>query len=144
MAELHPPELEDYGLAVALETYAERAASRGNLELIAGLPDLAPPSLPSDVSIALFRAAQEAISNVLKHADATQLEVSLEERNGRIILAVEDNGSGFEPEAVSQRGTQTWGLKIMQERIESIGGKVQIESIMGQGTRVVFEIGKPS
>src|SRR6185295_20169276 len=51
MAELHPPELEDYGLAVALETYAERAASRGNLELIAGLPDLAPPSLPSDVRI---------------------------------------------------------------------------------------------
>ena len=144
MAELHPPELEDYGLAVALETYAERAASRGNLELIAGLPDLAPPSLPSDVRIALFRAAQEAISNVLKHADATQLEVSLEERNGRIILAVEDNGSGFEPEAVSQRGMQTWGLKIMQERIESIGGKVQIESKIGQGTRVVFEIGKPS
>jgi PAS domain S-box-containing protein len=144
MAELHPPELEDYGLAVALETYAERAASRGNLELIAGLPDLAPPSLPSDVRIALFRAAQEAISNVLKHAYATQLEVSLEERNGRIILAVEDNGSGFEPEAVSQRGTQTWGLKIMQERIESIGGKVQIKSKMGQGTRVVFEIGKPS
>ena len=58
----HPPELEDYGLAVALETYAEGAASRGNLELIADLPDLVPPPLRSDVIIALFRAAQEAIS----------------------------------------------------------------------------------
>jgi len=144
MAELHPPELEDYGLAVALETYAERAALRGNLELIADLPDLGPPPLPSDVRIALFRAAQEAISNVLKHANATQLEVSLKERNGQIILTVEDNGRGFESGTASQKEAQTWGLKIMHERIESFGGKVQIESILGQGTRVTFEIARPS
>ena len=144
MAELHPPELEDYGLAVALETYAERVALRGNLELIADLPDLGPPPLPSDVRIALFRAAQEAISNVLKHANAMQLEVSLKERNGQIILTVEDNGRGFEPGTASQKEAQTWGLKIMRERIESFGGKVQIESILGQGTRVTFEIARPS
>ena len=140
MAELHPPELEDYGLAVALETYAERAALRGNLKLIADLPDLAHPPLPPDVSIALFRAAQEAISNVLKHADATQLEVSLEESDGKIRLRVEDNGQGFEPDSASQKEEQTWGLKIMRERIESIGGNVQIESEPGEGTRVTFEI----
>jgi len=144
MAELHPPELEDYGLAAALETYAERAASRGNLELIADLPDLALPPLPSDVLIALFRAAQEAITNVIKHADATQLEVSLEESDGRIRLRVEDDGQGFEPDSASQNEAQTWGLKIMRERIESIGGKVQIESEPGEGTRVVFEIERPS
>lgn len=144
MAELHPPELEDYGLAVALETYAERAASLGNLELIADLPDLAPPPLPSDISIALFRAAQEAISNVLKHANATQLEVSLEESDGRIRLRVEDNGQGFEPDAASQKEAPTWGLKIMRERIESISGKVQIESEPGRGTRVTFEVERPS
>jgi len=144
MAELHPPELEDYGLAVALETYAERAASRGNLKLIADLPDLAPPPLPSDVRIALFRAAQEVITNVLKHADSTQLEVSLEESDGRIRLRVEDDGQGFEPEMVSQKEAQTWGLKIMRERIESIGGKVQIESEPEEGTRVTFEIERPT
>lgn len=144
MAELHLPELEDYGPAAALETYAERAASRGNLELIADLPDLAPPPLPSDISIALFRAAQEAITNVLKHADATQLEVSLEESDGRIRLRVEDDGKGFEPEAATQNEAQTWGLKIIRERIESIGGKVQIESRHGEGTRVTFEIERPS
>jgi PAS domain S-box-containing protein len=144
MAELHPPELEDYGLAVALETYAERAASRGNLKLIADLPDLAPPPLPSDARIALFRAAQEAIHNVLKHADATQLEVRLEERDSRIFLMVGDNGLGFEPDAASQHKAPTWGLKIMRERIESIGGKVQIESEPEEGTRVTFEIERPS
>jgi signal transduction histidine kinase len=143
MAELHLPELEDYGLAAALETYAERAASRGNLELIADLPDLSGPTLPSDVRIALFRAAQEAISNVLKHAHATQLEVSLEERDGSIRLRIEDDGQGFEPEAAPQKEAQTWGLKIMRERIESIGGKVKIESKPGEGTRVTFEIERP-
>jgi len=144
MAELHPPELEDYGLAAALETYAERAAARGNLELIADLPDLAPPPLPSDVLIALFRAAQEAITNVLKHADATELEVSLEKGDGRIRLRVEDDGKGFEPDAETQKEGQTWGLKIMRERIEAIGGKVQIGSEPGEGTRVTFEIERPS
>jgi PAS domain S-box-containing protein len=144
MAELHPPELEDYGLAVALETYAERVASRGNLELIADLPDLAPPPLPSEVRIALFRAAQEAIGNVLKHANATQLEVSLEERDGSVHLSVEDDGQGFEPDAASQKEAPTWGVKIMRERIEAIGGKVQIESAPGGGTRVTFEVERQS
>jgi len=144
MAELHLPELEDYGLAVALETYAERAASRGNLELIADLPDLAPPRLPSEFRIALFRAAQEAISNVLKHASATQLEISLEQLDGKVRLMVEDNGRGFDPEAAAQQNSQTWGLKIMRERIESISGKVHIESKPGEGTRVIFEIQRPS
>jgi signal transduction histidine kinase len=143
MAELHLPELEDYGLAAALEIYAERAALRGNLELIADLPDLAPPPLPSDVRIALFRSAQEAISNVLKHADATQLEISLQGEDGRVRLRVEDDGQGFEPEAAFQKEAPSWGLKIMRERIESIGGKVQILSEPGAGTRVTFEIERP-
>jgi signal transduction histidine kinase len=144
MAELHPPELEDYGLAVALESYAEQAASRANLKLIAGLPDLVPPPLPSDVRIALFRAAQEAISNVLKHANAIHLEIRLEEPDGRIRLMVADDGRGFEPDRASQKEAQTWGLKIMRERIESIGGKVQVESEPGKGTQVIFEIERPS
>jgi signal transduction histidine kinase/PAS domain-containing protein len=144
MAELYLPELEDYGLAAALETYAERAALRGDLELITDLPDLAPPRLPSDIRIALFRAAQEAISNVLKHANATQLEISLQGEDGRVRLRVEDDGQGFEPEAASQKEAPSWGLQIMRERIESIGGKVQIESEPGEGTRVIFEIERPS
>jgi signal transduction histidine kinase len=144
MAELHLPELEDYGLAAALETYAERVASRANLELIADLPDLAPPRLPSDVQIALFRSAQEAISNVLKHANATQLEISLQGENGRVRLRVEDDGQGFNPGAGSQKEAPSWGLQIMRERIESIGGKLKIESEPGQGTRITFEIERPS
>ena len=144
MAELHLPELEEYGLAAALEIYAERAASRGNLELLADLPDLTPPRLPSNVRIALFRSAQEAIINVLRHADATQLAVSLHRENGRVRLRVEDDGRGFDPNAASQKEAPSWGLKIMRERIESIGGKVLIESERGQGTRVTFEIERPS
>ncbi len=142
MAELHLPELEDYGLAVALETYAERIAARAHLELVADLPDLPTSWLPSNVRIALFRAAQEAISNVLKHAKATRLEIGLEQQDGRLRLRVGDNGQGFESDAASQKTAQTWGLNIMRERIESIGGDVQIESKPGIGTQVTFEIGR--
>jgi signal transduction histidine kinase len=143
MAELYLPELEDYGLAAALEIYAERAASRGNLELIADLPDLSPPRLPADIRIALFRAAQEAISNVLKHAHATWLEIRLQGEDGRVRLTIEDNGQGFDPKATSQKEAPSWGLKIMRERIESIGGKLYIESRPGEGTQTIFEIERP-
>jgi PAS domain S-box-containing protein len=143
MAELFLPELEDYGLAAALEIYAERTASRGNLELIADLPDLSPPPLPADIRIALFRAAQEAISNVLKHANATRLEIRLQGEDGRVRLMVEDNGQGFDPNAASQKEAPSWGLKIMRERIESIGGKLHIASRPGAGTRTIFEIERP-
>jgi signal transduction histidine kinase len=143
MAELYLPELEDHGLAAALETYADRVASRANLDLVVDLPET-PLRLSSDVRVALFRAAQEAISNVLKHADATQLEISLQRENGRVRLRVEDNGQGFEPSPESPKETPSWGLKIMRERIESIGGRVQIESEPGKGARVTFEIERPS
>ena len=143
MAELHLPELEYYGLAAALEIYAERAAARGNLEMITYLPDLAPPPLPSNICIAFFRAAQEAINNILKHADARHLELRLEEQNGKICLKIKDDGQGFQPDLVSQKESQTWGLKIMRERIEAVGGKVQIESEPGRGTQVIFETERP-
>jgi signal transduction histidine kinase len=131
--------VEDHGLAAALEIYAERAASRANLDLVVDLPET-PLRLSSDVRVALFRAAQEAINNVLKHADATQLEINLEREDGRVRLSVEDNGQGFEPGAASQKEAPSWGLTIMRERIESIGGKVKIESELGEGTRVTFEV----
>lgn len=139
MSELHPPELEDYGLSVVLETYAERIASRGNLELVTDLHDLT-PLLPTELRIVLFRAAQEALNNILKYANATRIEVGLDEYNGRIRLWVEDNGQGFEPDAPSTKDRQTWGLKIMRGRIESIGGQIKIESSPKSGTRVIFTI----
>jgi signal transduction histidine kinase len=72
------------------------------------------------------------------------LEISLQRENGRVRLRVEDNGQGFEPNPESPKETPSWGLKIMRERIESIGGRVQIESEPGKGTRVTFEIERPS
>jgi signal transduction histidine kinase len=117
----------------------ERVASRANLNLVVDLPET-PIPLSSEVRIALFRAAQEAISNVLKHAKATQVKISLQREHSRLSLRIEDNGQGFEPRAAPQKETPSWGLKIMRERVESIGGTVEIESRLGEGTRVTFEI----
>jgi len=143
MAELHPPELEDYGLAAALETYAERAASLGGLELSTELSDLSRP-LPEKQQMAFFRTVQEAINNVLKHAEASRLWISLEESQGRIRLKVEDNGRGFAADPASSKDPQTWGLKIMRERVESVGGVMTVESRLGAGTCLVFEIERQS
>ena len=64
--------------------------------------------------------------------------------DGRIRLSVEDDGRGFDPNFATHKEAQTWGLKIMRERIESIGGNLQIKSELGKGTEVTFEVERPS
>lgn len=139
MSELHPPELEDHGLVAALETYAEKTVSRAGMELNAHLPELL-ASLPLETSTALFRAAQEAVTNVLKHADAKRIDIDLEEEDHRLRLRIADDGRGFDVGALKRREIQSWGLRIMQERLESVGGNVQVESDPGRGTIVTFEV----
>jgi two-component system nitrate/nitrite sensor histidine kinase NarX len=104
--------------------------------------------LPADVQIALYRIAQEALNNVVKHARASRVEVSLdcttltpglpsslEEGDGeRVRLCIRDDGSGFDPRSVSQ---ERLGLGIMHERAASIGARIEIESEAGQGTQVM-------
>jgi len=143
MAELVPPELEDYGLAAALESFADRAAAAGGLELEVDLPDLPPPPPPVEFSLVLFRAAQEAVHNVLKHAGAARLTVRLAEREGVIRLEIADDGNGFAPDTPLEDALPAWGLKILRERIESIDGELAIETRAGEGTRVVIEVRRP-
>jgi signal transduction histidine kinase len=99
--------------------------------------------LPVDVRIALYRIAQEALNNVVKHAQASRVEVSLQclplvrdgdrEGAGEVILDIRDDGLGFDPSSVSQ---ERLGLGIMRERAEAVGIRLEIDSQPGQGTRV--------
>ena len=94
--------------------------------------------LPADVQVGLYRIAQEALNNVVKHAKATQAVVTL--RQGETVrLTVADNGAGFDPGAVT---ADHLGLKIMRERAEAIGAKLSIYSEPGDGTQVsvVWEV----
>ena len=87
---------------------------------------------------ALYRVVQEAMTNVARHARATRVDVLAERRGDRVLVMVEDDGVGFEPDRV-QRGDH-FGLLGMRERAEALGGTLTVESAPGAGTTIVVEV----
>ena len=135
MVELRPPGLDDYGLATALRNYVHRAAERFAGEIIVS-GDLQ-PRLPVDTELALFRIAQEALSNATKHSRAGIVEIQLERAAGRARMSVVDDGVGFVPDAIANA---SWGVATMRERAEAVGARLLIESRPGAGARVSAEL----
>jgi signal transduction histidine kinase len=98
------------------------------------------PEFPADVGIQIIRIIQEALTNVRKHARASKAWVRFEQDGGRVRISVEDDGQGFDPAQVMEEGQRYFGLQIMRERAESIGGDLELDSRAGQGTRVVIRM----
>ena len=140
MADLRPPVLDDYGLLAALRWYGAQFASRTGVEFALHGQTLSPRP-PALVETALFRIAQEALTNVGRHAHATHVVVKLEATDTLVRLAVVDDGVGFDPATVQVRASgRGWGLLSMTERAEAAGGHAWVESRHGEGTRVVVEV----
>jgi PAS domain S-box-containing protein len=137
MAALRPPALDDYGLVAALRTFAESQSSRLNLRIDVDGRDLEPRPSPL-VEGALLRIAQEAVMNAARHASAEHVAIDIEERDGRVILTIEDDGIGFDLDA-SGIGLDHWGLRNMRERALAIGGTLHVDTTPGSGTRVIAE-----
>jgi signal transduction histidine kinase len=135
--ELRPSALDDLGLVPALERYAEDFTLRypGILARVHG--DLT-ARLDQLAETALYRIVQEAMTNAARHASADNVSVVLLQRPGSVLAIIEDDGSGFEPDAVRRKHTSV-GLHAMQERAELLGGEVVIESSVG-GSTVFVEI----
>ena len=135
---LRPAELDTLGLASALRRLGEEMCSPSGIvfELTA---DEALTALPDEIRTTLFRVAQEALTNVVKHAGATQVRVSLNINITGLSLAIEDNGKGFDLEAVAGNPRQGIGLRNMRERLVSIGGRLQINA-RPQQTTVLAEV----
>ena len=130
--------LEELGLGSALRQLAESAASRGSLDLELALPDPL-PSLSPDVEQCLYRIAQEALENVLAHAGAKHLALSLSQTEAAVTLTVRDDGAGFDPARAEKSGH--FGLLGMRERAAMAGGEFKVESGPGKGTTVTLTIG---
>jgi signal transduction histidine kinase len=94
--------------------------------------------LRPEVEIALFRIVQEALTNVAQHSHATQADVLLEKQEDRLVLIIEDNGSGFDPPSAGRPGRL--GLVGMRERAEMLGGTLVVETKRGAGTSVFVEV----
>jgi len=129
--------LEDLGLALAISTMVENAAARANLAL--DLPEIIMmPPLSPDVEQCVYRVAQEAVTNVVKHANAKKLTVKLEFIERKVTLIVHDDGVGFDTEKSSE--TSHFGLAGMRERARLIGGKLDVISKPGYGTTIRLTI----
>ena len=100
---------------------------------------VASASLSPETEAQLVRVVQEALSNVAKHAGATRVAVTARRDSGDLKVVVQDNGIGFDPGA-PRRGRRSFGLEMMRERLESVGGKLEIQSRPGSGTRVEFRV----
>ncbi len=140
MANLRPAVLDDYGLVAALRWYSEQFARRSHLRVEGRAPDPF-PRLPAEIETALFRITQEALTNVVKHARATLVHITVELADARVRLTIADDGAGFAPGAPRPAGARAgMGLIGMQERAEGVGGVLRVESRPGEGTRVVVEV----
>ncbi len=139
---LRPPVLDDFGLAAALRWHAELFGKRTGIWVDVQADEDA-PRLPEQTETALFRIAQEALTNVSKHAAATRVTVELSRGGGALEMSILDNGSGFDPKRVSHPGAG-WGLTIMRERAEAVGARFELRSQQGRGTvvRVTLQGGR--
>lgn len=134
--ELRPPVLDDFGLAAALEGLAAQYWQRFGLPVhvyVRGQRQRLSP----EIELALYRIAQEALTNVAKHADATHATIDLQFREGTVSLRIEDDGRGFEPREGLGRGL---GLFGMRERAELVHGTFALESEPGHGTRITVAV----
>jgi signal transduction histidine kinase len=134
--ELRPPVLEAEGLVVALRTRLETVEGRSNLKTTFTMEGMSRLSAP--IEQALYRIAQEALNNALKHARAHHVTVFLWQEQSRVLLEVADDGVGFDPAIAREQGGL--GLRGIEERVAQLGGQLALQSAPGGGTRVRVEI----
>ena len=139
--DLRPSVLDDLGLLSALRWYAEnRLGALGGKVRVEVTGE--ERKLPPEVEIALFRVVQEAINNIVRHAEAQNIVLGVEFKDSTIVIEVEDDGKGFDVPAVSLRADRVQGLGLlgMKERVALLGGNVDIESRPGRGTHLTIVV----
>ncbi|MFN2169066.1 MAG: response regulator, partial [Anaerolineae bacterium] len=143
-AELRPPALDDCGLAAALHWYGEQFSRRTGVS-VQVLESGPKGRLPLPVETALFRIAQEALTNVAKHAQASAVQVDLNASGNAVTMIIGDDGQGFKTSGAPASAAQPhWGLLTMKERARAVDAAVEIESTPGQGTWVKVAWRKPN
>ena len=133
--DLRPPLLDEAGLIPALKSELRQVADRTAMDIRLEVAD-GFPALPPTIETVLFRAIQEAVSNALRHASASRIDVGLCHVDGAVEVEVRDDGRGFDVDVVRQRALrgEHLGLLGVDERVNSVGGSVRLESAPGRGT----------
>jgi len=136
---LRPPALEAHGIAAALHAFLTQITSDAGLEYT--LDDRLPVEPEPEARTVVYRIAQEAVSNVCKHARAHRIDVVLGEAGGAVLVEIRDDGCGFDTSATQKVPPGRIGLLVMRERAELSGGSFAVESRPGAGTAVRYTIG---
>ncbi|MDB6104890.1 MAG: ATPase [Gammaproteobacteria bacterium] len=135
--ELRPSLLDHFGLPTALRTYVESTCAKAGLASQIVIEHTC-ESMPKDTTIALFRVVQEGLSNIIRHAQAKTVKLELSGDDSHCSVTLSDDGRGFD--ALSSQFRWSHGLMGMRQRAEALGGRLDIESRIGGGTRVRVEI----
>jgi signal transduction histidine kinase len=138
---LRPAALDEFGLSPALKDLSNRLEARGGPKVQLDIDLPAGTRLPGKLETAIFRITQEALTNVVKHADANAVRVALARRERSVALTVEDDGRGFSQAGGADGG---FGLVGIRERVASLNGALDIESNVGAGTRLAIELPLPT
>jgi signal transduction histidine kinase len=125
---IHPAILSKGGLGPALQTLAHRSAIPVDLEITTDV------RLAEPIEVAAYFVASEALANAAKHSDASRIDVSLERRDGNLLLSVRDDGVGG---ADAARGS---GIVGLNDRVEALGGSLRVDSSPGEGTQIVAQL----
>ena len=141
VADLRPSLLDDLGLVPAITWYGEQRLKPLGIVFQLHEEDLK-DRLPPSVETALFRIFQEAVTNIIRHAQATEVVVTLARRDANVVLIVSDNGRGFDPKALEPADVHGKGLGLrgMQERASILGGEFQLETGLGNGTVITITV----
>ncbi len=141
-ATLRPPALSHLGLADPLEQYCRDRAEQHGFKLDFHTDPAGEPDISYEIAINLYRFVQEAMNNICRHADATWVQVDMRIRRGRLVLAIVDNGRGFDLNEARKRAVREkrMGLRSMEERIGLLGGVLRINAAPGRGTVVQAEV----
>jgi len=139
---LQPESLERASLAQAITRFADRWSEESGITAQLTVTGIAVP-LPPNIEVTLLRAAQEALSNIRRHAQARLVTLTLSYMDDLIVLDVQDDGAGFDPQAVpahADGGLGGYGLRSMRERVEMLNGALSVESAPGQGATVAIAL----
>jgi signal transduction histidine kinase len=139
--ELRPVLLDDLGLVAAAKKYIENYTKQYGISMYVDFNNLSRERFSPEVEITLYRILQEALTNIVKHGKAKQVWVSLNKKQDKLILLVDDDGVGFDTEIVRNSHSHTClGIYGMRERVALVEGKFVIKSALGQGTKIFVEI----
>lgn len=137
--DLRPMMLDDLGVVPTLRRYAESFQEKNGIAVpitITGVER----RLESHIEVTVFRNVQELLQNAMNHAQATRIQVQIDMGQDQVTAVVEDNGSGFNVDDAINGNNKTIGLATLRERTEMLGGELNIQSNLGQGTRIEFLI----